>query len=909
MQTSEEFEIIERIARAVSSVRGTKTDYAYLATELEQAIPFDVFGVVLLRHDRQSLRVIVCYHKESDWVPLYHQRPLADSMLARMQKEPQLTVREYPDGLDALPSECGDALSNYHQLTSTLIAPLLVDDRLLGTLELGSTEPQAYASPAMQRLVDAIARVLATAIESAQLGGNTAIQDRQRRALKNVTSALTEKVDLSAILKQIVTGIADSLSVSSCICLWDRTTDQLRLEAQAGLDQQRFEAAFGHSRVVDSMCILGQSLLQRQLLGTNDIAGDERFPASQQLFLQMGLRSILVHPLITGATVYGLLLLCSSEPGGFTPLKADILSLFANQATIAIYNGILIESVQKRSHFQQTIERLEQGYQSQQEKRILQGRIEHDETSLEEERLLLEQVRDATQDAFGISFASFLRFISNSLPTQDERTFQTQMMPVQGEWASVLPQAQSSSVAAPNQLPAQETLSLLTQTAEAALTRAGMVGELGRLLMQLRRSANGVRDAWFMVDLNCVCMYINPAAENLCHVQLETFATGYEQGQIPSGVQGKNLSLKIENVFNRLFPRMHNKDEVIDYLQNFAQDSVYRQEMRCVLARDPIDFAKNGAAQEKSGQSTRKDNGTTDKYYQFTRHPLHDQHGQLAAYALQLQDITEQVRDEKMRSALLSSVSHDLRTPLTTIKAAVSGLLQSEVPWSEEDRQEMLEDINQEADHLNVLVSALVELSRIEMGALILEREWCDTAEVLHGAMIRLGRALDDRKIHLNIQTTLPLIYADHVQLERVFYNLLENALQNGPLDTPIDVILDTINDGAKMLRGRIIDGGEKISEHERERIFRSFYDQHSPRNSMGLAICRGIIEAHQGRIWLDANVKKGPCFVFTLPTHPHMVIPAINDSTGYSSEAAEQQPLLTVPQLHLHTATEEKSI
>ena len=94
------------------------------------------------------------------------------------------------------------------------------------------------------------------------------------------------------------------------------------------------------------------------------------------------------------------------------------------------------------------------------------------------------------------------------------------------------------------------------------------------------------------------------------------------------------------------------------------------------------------------------------------------------ANALQVHDITEQVRDEKNKSVLLSSVSHDLRTPLTTIKAAVTGLLQPDVDWDEQTRREILEEIDAEADHLTSLVDAVVEMSRIEMGALVLEKEF-----------------------------------------------------------------------------------------------------------------------------------------------------------------------------------------
>jgi signal transduction histidine kinase len=110
--------------------------------------------------------------------------------------------------------------------------------------------------------------------------------------------------------------------------------------------------------------------------------------------------------------------------------------------------------------------------------------------------------------------------------------------------------------------------------------------------------------------------------------------------------------------------------------------------------------------------------------------------------------------------------------------------------------------------------------------------------------------------------------------LEHVFYNLIENAARHSPQDTDIDVILEAIGEASKVLRIQIIDYGDRIPEHECERIFKTFYSLRSQSygSGMRLAICRGIVEAHQGQIELDPTVKEGTCFVFTLPIHPPIV-------------------------------------
>src|SRR5579863_3043798 len=268
------YSIVERVARIVSSVRGPHADYAQIASELAPVIPFDLFGVVLLRHDRQALRVTVCSLEAGQWVSRYHQHPLADSMLEQFlqskftrQSVPDthdsrkfqetysspdvpdsigddahsMLTNIYPAGLDGTPAQCGDALSGHPLLHATLIAPLIVDDRLLGSLELGSLSLHAYQSEKTLRIIQSVARVLAAAIESAQVEGNVQIQDRQRQELRKVSSALTSQMDLATILHRIVEGIATALHVASAIVTLDQRGGSLRLEAQHGLPADKLQ--------------------------------------------------------------------------------------------------------------------------------------------------------------------------------------------------------------------------------------------------------------------------------------------------------------------------------------------------------------------------------------------------------------------------------------------------------------------------------------------------------------------------------------------------------------------------------------------------------------------------------------------------------------------------------------------
>nr|BBH95205.1 hypothetical protein KTA_34040 [Thermogemmatispora argillosa] len=847
VSTLDESAIVERVFRIISSVRGSKPDYTRLAAELAPTIPFDIFGVVLLRHDRQAVRVTVCWRGEGNaWQASYHQHPLPESRAEQVLRHPVMLIENYPQGADGPPAKVGDALSGHPQLRSAAIVPLAVEDRVLGTLELGSCQLGTYDDPSLRRLLEALGRVLAAAIEGVQVGGSAQIQDRQREALKAVSSALASTMDLATIFQRIVSGVAEALRVWSAIVTIDRQRGGLRLEAQAGLEADTLARIIENGQPLSERCIIGFSLLHRQPQFSNDIGSDARFPASQPLYSQLKIRSIFVHPLVTGSAVYGALLLCSEEPGGFTPLKVDILSLFASQATIAIHNGMLLEAVQRQQRFRETIARLEA--------------IQRQRTDEEEERLLA-QVRSEFERTFGISFISLLRFIADYLlacPEQDLREImQAVRQRSQAVVTSTSPQALLNGQltdGVPSQNP---SAALLTRSAEEALERASILSELSRLVQLHERLPGHLTDAWFAVDLSGRCIYMNPAAESLCGVRLQA-----------------GDSRRLEEVFSTLLALARNRAQLEQYLSQLTQEQARVWELRCAFASEPpheeaaTEAAESGENQRhkpRGGAGANPDHANLDRYYLFTRHPVMDQQGQLKAYALQAHDITEQVRDEKNKQALLSSVSHDLRTPLTSIKAAITGLLEPDIVWDDETLREILREVDAETDHLTVLINALIEMSRIEMGALTLEKEWCDMGELLNSALLRLERSVGRKhNIRLRLQPPLPLLaQVDYAQMERVFYNLLENALRHSGSNEEIIVELEIV-DG--ILRGRILDRGYRLPEGERERIFKTFYSVDPQGNGLSLAICRGIIEAHGGRIWIESAPEGGASFAFTLP-------------------------------------------
>jgi two-component system, OmpR family, sensor histidine kinase KdpD len=221
---------------------------------------------------------------------------------------------------------------------------------------------------------------------------------------------------------------------------------------------------------------------------------------------------------------------------------------------------------------------------------------------------------------------------------------------------------------------------------------------------------------------------------------------------------------------------------------------------------------------------------------------------------------------DRLRTALLNSVSHDLRTPLSSIKASASSLLDPTVDWGPQQRREFLETIDQETDRLTRLVHNLLDMSRIEAGAL--DPRLVETAlPDVTGPVVRLARSKSSQPIEVDIPDDLPAVLVDPVRLDQVLTNLLDNARRYAGGE-PVTVQGRAANGRVEL---RVVDHGPGIPEAERERVFDQFYrlrrNGRTPPDGtgMGLAISRGIVEALGGTIRVEDTPGGGATFVVSL--------------------------------------------
>jgi two-component system sensor histidine kinase KdpD len=221
-----------------------------------------------------------------------------------------------------------------------------------------------------------------------------------------------------------------------------------------------------------------------------------------------------------------------------------------------------------------------------------------------------------------------------------------------------------------------------------------------------------------------------------------------------------------------------------------------------------------------------------------------------------------QIETERTRNALLSSISHDLKTPLAAITGAATSLIYDTTG----ECRELAQTIAEEADRLNRLIRNLLDMTRLEAGAVQVRKEWHALEEIVGAVLARLDDRLQGRPVAIDIPDDLPLVPLDSVLIEQVLVNLLENAIKYTPPKSPIEISA-SITDAQVLVQ--VADRGPGIPPGDEERVFDKFYRARPNGSSgvgLGLTVCRGIVEAHGGKIWAQNRDGGGAAFQFTLP-------------------------------------------
>jgi two-component system sensor histidine kinase KdpD len=231
---------------------------------------------------------------------------------------------------------------------------------------------------------------------------------------------------------------------------------------------------------------------------------------------------------------------------------------------------------------------------------------------------------------------------------------------------------------------------------------------------------------------------------------------------------------------------------------------------------------------------------------------------------------------ERLRSALLSSVSHDLRTPLVSIIGSATGLASRDAVLSDADRAQLVQTVLEESERLNRFVQNLLDMTRLGYGALEPNREWVDLREIVGRAVKQMASSLASLRIETRIDPDVPILHVDPILIEQVLVNILDNAAKHSPHAGLVEI--KAARDGERVLVS-VSDEGPGIPPVERDTVFDVFYrvragDKQAAGTGLGLSICRGLVEAHGGRIEaLPGPRGRGTTIAFWLPVQPVPVI------------------------------------
>jgi two-component system, OmpR family, sensor histidine kinase KdpD len=234
---------------------------------------------------------------------------------------------------------------------------------------------------------------------------------------------------------------------------------------------------------------------------------------------------------------------------------------------------------------------------------------------------------------------------------------------------------------------------------------------------------------------------------------------------------------------------------------------------------------------------------------------------------------------DRLRQALLTSISHDLRTPLASIIGSASSLVAHGEELGPQVRMTLLRTIQEEAERLNRFIGNLLDMTRLESGSLVPQSSLVDLSDLVGATLQKAQKILKDHKVEIALEPGLPMLALDMVLMEQVLFNVLDNAAKYAPAGSAILITARREGDSVAL---EVADEGEGIPEADRERIFDKFYrvhrtDRQRAGTGLGLAICRGFVEAMGGTITAaNRRDRRGAIFTVRLPIPPAQAVEAV---------------------------------
>jgi K+-sensing histidine kinase KdpD len=377
-------------------------------------------------------------------------------------------------------------------------------------------------------------------------------------------------------------------------------------------------------------------------------------------------------------------------------------------------------------------------------------------------------------------------------------------------------------------------------------------------------------------DIDLLLSFANQAAMAIENAELYSRSDAQLQKQtsrLEALIQSLEVGLVLENLageilyINRMIREftLLPDSEILGNQVEKLYTSILERAVDKESAFEKVKTALTGESEEEVTFSLNTETGR--RIFRLSGFTVRGPSGLLVGRGQFLRDVTREHELDRMKSGLISTVSHELQTPLASIKGFATTLLAKDVKWEQESQREFLEIISKEADRMSELVNNLLDVSRIEAGSLTLQKIYCSLDEIANKAISQASPNPGDR-IQLEIAPDMPQVLIDPFRVEVVIRNLIENAVKYSENDLPIALKAEREN-GYVIVK--VIDQGPGIPEENHRSIFSSFYrldnglSRKTPGFGLGLSICRGFVRAHGGEIWVEPR-DVGACIAFSLP-------------------------------------------
>ncbi len=906
------------------------TAFSLKPSELAQAVlktvvqAFDAeAGVVFVLDDEtRTLRMLAHHGHPADFVQAFREIPAEhpNSLHARVLRTGE------PLFIENLPQQSG-LVSQQDQIKdgiprAALIVPLIAQGRPIGTIAIGYLSDRRF-NPKDLSLLATIGQQMGTGIQNARLA-----QDAQARAdrlatIGRLAQRLNTEQDLDKLLQAVVDAAARLLQAeeSALYLNGDGQAETRAIVANASTTSSLLDPVLAEE-IVKYVANTGDTII-------SPVKARKSGRFSPLKALEETDRPLLCVSLIHRGQKLGALLVVRARARPFRSADVELLSTFASHAAIAIYNARLRQEMERRAHQLQTLVQMSTQLSATLDWDLLATQIARYASELAHVPrtvLLLydpehnELVVKAVQGYQGDLPLHTMRFPLNQgvLPIAF-RTRRPIMTPRLGDEPYYTPYPGLEEVADWSFLfvpllvgqdpigvlafsdeagriyseTERETLILLANHVAIAITNARLFAEMEarqtqlEALNEIAATIAQVRDLHQVLDLilerlaavvhhhGALIMLMEedetytvaargcPYLEDLIGIRacVDMQQEDWQQGSLHMTVDRAHICSWDRGAPESPCPNHAQvkaplvvQGEVIGCIEvcRSGEDGFHPQEAKLVQA-----FANHAAVAIHNARL----------YNTLQRHSAVLE-AKVAAQTKELQAALERAQEaDRLKSAFLAMISHELRSPLASIKGFASTLLQDDVEWDRASQREFLSIIEYESDKLSELIDQLLDMSRLESGTLEVKPVPCPLEAILEDVMERLHMLAKSHQLQVTLPPDLPRVFADRQRIGQVLSNLVENAAKYSPAGSTIAIGATADTDWMTV---SVSDQGVGIAQEFHKRIFEEFFripeDQNQPGTGLGLAICRGIIEAHGGRIWVESEPQKGSTFKFTLP-------------------------------------------